>query len=177
MTAFQNSYEKYLSVDEVSGGALTLRGDSDEVGFKERFWVRIQSKYQREANEEEKKKKEGEKPPQIGDEKSSNHMFQAWGAGRSVVSDQDKKELKRARKEGRLAEAMLDRRAKLKRCATLHIFLRVLTTIQRPFLLACILSALPILSLSSLTTCLPSSLLTETRSIFVSSLSPVGARL
>jgi hypothetical protein len=35
--------------------------------------------------------------------------------GRSVVSNEDKKALKLARKEGRLAEAMLDRRAKLKR--------------------------------------------------------------
>ena len=62
-----------------------------------------------------------------------SHVYQAWGAGRSVVSVDDKKEvrgayniispsllffthqLKRARKEGRLAEAMLDRRSKLKR--------------------------------------------------------------
>ena len=42
-------------------------------------------------------------------------MYQAWGAGRSVVSQEDKRELKRAKKEGRLAEALLDRRAKLKR--------------------------------------------------------------
>jgi protein FRG1 len=56
MVAFMNVYEKYLSVDEVAGGALQLRGDSDEVGFRERFWVKIQSKYKREANEEEKKK-------------------------------------------------------------------------------------------------------------------------
>lgn len=59
MVAFQNVYEKYLSIDEVSGGTLALRGDSDEVGFKERFWVKIQSKYKKEAHEEEKKRKEG----------------------------------------------------------------------------------------------------------------------
>lgn len=65
-------------------------------------------------------------------------MHQAWGAGRSVVSTEDKKEvrvthlsliinnvltisqLKRARKEGRLAEALLDRRAKLKRRVLIH---------------------------------------------------------
>lgn len=56
MVAFMNVYEKYLSIDEVAGGSLQLRGDSDEVGFGERFWVKIQSKYKREANEEEKKK-------------------------------------------------------------------------------------------------------------------------
>jgi protein FRG1 len=32
-----------------------------------------------------------------------------------VVSHDDRKEIKKARKEGRLAEAMLDRRAALKR--------------------------------------------------------------
>ncbi|SJL00519.1 uncharacterized protein ARMOST_03832 [Armillaria ostoyae] len=114
MVAFQNVYEKYLSIDEVAGGALQLRGDSEEVGFKERFWIKIQNKYKKEANEEEKKKKEGLAVPPNIDEPGSNRMFQAWGAGRSIVSKEDKKELKRARKEGRLAEAMLDRRAKLK---------------------------------------------------------------
>lgn len=59
MTAFMNVYEKYLSVDEVAGGALQLRGDSEEVGFRERFWVKIQHKYKQEAHAEEKKKKEG----------------------------------------------------------------------------------------------------------------------
>lgn len=60
MVAFQNVYEKYLSVDEVAGGTMSVRGDSDEVGFNERFWVKIQSKYKKEAHEEERKKKEGE---------------------------------------------------------------------------------------------------------------------
>ena len=56
MCAFMNVYEKYMSVDEVAGGSLELRGDSEVVGFAERFWVKIQEKYKREANEEEKKK-------------------------------------------------------------------------------------------------------------------------
>jgi protein FRG1 len=59
MVAFMNVYEKYLCVDEVAGGALTLRGDSEEVGFGERFWVKIQSKYKKEANDEQKKKRDG----------------------------------------------------------------------------------------------------------------------
>lgn len=65
MIAFQNVYEKYLGVDEVAGGTLTLRGDSEEVGFNERFWVKVQSKYKREAGEEERKKREGEKKLKI----------------------------------------------------------------------------------------------------------------
>ncbi|KAF7294825.1 hypothetical protein MIND_01020400 [Mycena indigotica] len=115
MVAFMNVYEKYLSVDEVAGGAVVLRADSEEVGFRERFWVKIQYKYKKEAHEEEKQKtlKDAVDPVSI-DEVASNKTFQAWGAGRSVVSEADKKELKRAKKEGRLAEAMLDRRAKLK---------------------------------------------------------------
>lgn len=59
MVAFQNVYEKYLGVDEVAGGSLSLRGDADEVGFAERFYVKIQNKYKKEAHAEERKKKEG----------------------------------------------------------------------------------------------------------------------
>ncbi|KAJ7741540.1 FRG1-like family-domain-containing protein [Mycena maculata] len=114
MVAFMNVYEKYLSVDEVAGGAMTLRGDSDEVGFRERFWIKVQYKYKKEANEEEKQKKDGISDPVRIDEVGTNKLYQTWGMGRIVTSDADKKELKRARKEGRLAEAMLDRRAKLK---------------------------------------------------------------
>jgi len=113
MVAFMNVYEKYLSIDEVAGGALQLRGDSEEVGFRERFWVKIQHKYKQEAHAEEKKKKEGLGDTKI-DEAATNKVYQAWGAGRSIVSGSDKKELKTAKKEGRLSEALLDRRAKLK---------------------------------------------------------------
>jgi len=59
MVVFMNVYEKYLSIDEVAGGTLQLRGDSEEVGFRERFWVKIQHKFKQEAHTEEKKKKEG----------------------------------------------------------------------------------------------------------------------
>lgn len=59
MTAFMNVYEKYLGVDEVAGGTLSLRGDSEEVGFGERFWVKVQSKYKQEATMEERKKTDG----------------------------------------------------------------------------------------------------------------------
>lgn len=41
--------------------------------------------------------------------------YQAWGGGVHRVADGDRRELKKARKEGRVAEAMLDRRAKMKR--------------------------------------------------------------
>ncbi|KAI6132124.1 hypothetical protein EDD16DRAFT_1534705 [Pisolithus croceorrhizus] len=67
MVAFQNS-------TEVAGGTLQLRGDSEEVGFRERFWVKIQKKKKREAA-------------------GTNRTYQAWGAGRSIVSKDDKKEV------------------------------------------------------------------------------------
>ncbi|KAL5532610.1 hypothetical protein ACEPAF_4384 [Sanghuangporus sanghuang] len=113
MVAFQNVYEKYLGLDEVAGGGRSLRGDAEEVGFNERFWVKVQSKFKKEAGEEERKKREGERKAKI-DEAGTNRVYQAWGQGRSIVSKDDKKELKKARKEGKLAEALLDRRAKLK---------------------------------------------------------------
>ncbi|CAK5277385.1 unnamed protein product [Mycena citricolor] len=118
MVAFMNVYEKYLSVDEVAGGSMVLRGDSEEVGFRERFWVKIQYKFKKEAHEEEKQKnlRDSGDPLNI-DETGTNKIYQAWGMGRSVVSHSDKQDLKRAKKEGRLAEALLDRRMKLKRCS------------------------------------------------------------
>ncbi|GAB1517518.1 hypothetical protein RhiTH_000567 [Rhizoctonia solani] len=114
MVAFKNIYEKYISVDEVAGGQTTLRGDSETVGFNERFWIRVQHEYKHKAGEEDRKKT-GKTRPQEIDEVGSNHKFQAWGAGRSVVSVDDSKALKKARKEGALSEALLDRRIKLKR--------------------------------------------------------------
>lgn len=115
MVAFMNVYEKYLSVDEVAGGALQLRGDSEEVGFRERFWVKIQHKYKQEAHAEGKKKKEGVVGDTKIDETSTkwviicytpllscltshlrSKIYQAWGAGRSVVSGLDKREVGRS---------------------------------------------------------------------------------
>ncbi|QRV86233.1 hypothetical protein RhiJN_14251 [Ceratobasidium sp. AG-Ba] len=113
MVAFMNIYDKYLSVDEVAGGQTTLRGDSDTIGFNERFWVRVQHEYKCKAGEEDRKKAGRTRAPEI-DEVGSNHKFQAWGAGKSIISSEDKKALKKARKEGTLSEALLDRRAKLK---------------------------------------------------------------
>ncbi len=70
MVTFMNIYEKYLGIDEVAGGQLTLRGDSDTVGFQERFYVKIQNKYKQEAHEEERKKGGGLDLPSM-DEKGT----------------------------------------------------------------------------------------------------------
>ena len=71
MVAFQNIHEKYLALDEVAGGQMALRGDSEEVGYRERFWVKIQSKYKKEAHAEERKRKEGTSVDSNADEAST----------------------------------------------------------------------------------------------------------
>jgi protein FRG1 len=75
MVAFMNVYEKYLSVDEVAGGTMELRGDSEEVGFRERFWIKVQYKYVKEANEEEKQKKDGLSDPMKIDERGTKSVY------------------------------------------------------------------------------------------------------
>lgn len=65
MVALQSVYETYLGVDEVAGGKRALRADAGEVGFSERFWVKVQRRYKREAGEEERKKREGEKKKRV----------------------------------------------------------------------------------------------------------------
>lgn len=70
MVAFMNVYEKYLGIDEVAGGNLQLRGDSEEIGFNERFWLKIQAKYKKEATDE-RNKKEGVAEKQKIDEVST----------------------------------------------------------------------------------------------------------
>lgn len=74
MVAFMNVHEKYLSIDEVAGGQLALRGDSDTVGFQERFYVKIQNKYKLEAHEEERKKNGAVDLPSM-DEKSTKWVL------------------------------------------------------------------------------------------------------
>ncbi|CCA68860.1 related to predicted actin-bundling protein-Laccaria bicolor [Serendipita indica DSM 11827] len=112
--AFQNVYGNYLGLDEVAGGGLALRADAETVGFQEKWWVKVQFGHVKKATEEERKKQKITEGMTKIDEAGTNRIYQAWGAGRSVVSSEDTRALKKARKEGKLAEAMLDRRIKLK---------------------------------------------------------------
>lgn len=111
MVAFRNVYETYLAIDMAAGGSLQLRGDSEEVGFNERFWIKIQSKYKKEAHEEMKKREEVTELSVIDEAGTKcvdisynflleellirlySRVYQAWGAGRSIVSKGDKKEV------------------------------------------------------------------------------------
>jgi protein FRG1 len=65
MVAFKNIYDKYLGIDEVAGGNIQLRGDSESIAFGERFWVKVQNEYKRKAGEDERKKKEVNAPQKI----------------------------------------------------------------------------------------------------------------
>jgi len=116
-------YQRYLSVDEVAGGRIEYRGDADEVGEDELWIVRMQARFKGELE----KRQQSERKTKATDDglvviagdlkEAENKMImnmQARGAGRLVTSVEDKHELKKARKEGRIAEAMLDRRKKLK---------------------------------------------------------------
>ena len=53
-------------------------------------------------------------PCQANDLHPRSAKFQAWNLGKSVVSEADRRGLNKAKKDGRLSEAMLDRRQKLK---------------------------------------------------------------
>ncbi|KAK4686786.1 protein FRG1, partial [Tremellales sp. Uapishka_1] len=119
--------EKYLSVSEDAVKHKTeLRGDADGCGEMEMFKVKCQREFVLKAKVAQIDAKEGGKGKKrlidggpmegsLEDEMRRNREAQTWGAGRAIVSEGDRKDLKKARKEGRIAEAMLDRRAALKR--------------------------------------------------------------
>ncbi|KZO90518.1 hypothetical protein CALVIDRAFT_542635 [Calocera viscosa TUFC12733] len=109
---FKSVHGGWLGLDELAGGKLGVRGDAEEP---QPWVVRVQKEWKFKAGEEDRRRREIENPGKRRiDEVETNHSFQAWGAGRSVTSHEDIRELKKARKEGTLSEAMLDRRRKLK---------------------------------------------------------------
>ncbi|ORY34583.1 hypothetical protein BCR39DRAFT_513483 [Naematelia encephala] len=127
--SLQTNAEKYLSAPPTSSaviksGRAELRADADVIGPNEGFRVKCQREFVLKARVDKAggagdgdikgKSRIREGGGSVEDEMRRNREAQAWGAGRAVVSDQDRREVKRAKKEGRLAEAMLDRRAALK---------------------------------------------------------------
>jgi protein FRG1 len=60
--ALKGAYNKYLGVDEVAGGKLELRGDSESIDAQETWTVRLQGRFlkeQREKNSDVKRKAGG----------------------------------------------------------------------------------------------------------------------
>ncbi|ORY58685.1 hypothetical protein BCR35DRAFT_295832 [Leucosporidium creatinivorum] len=124
LVVIKSSYGKYLSVDVLAGGKMELRADENEEGETERWRVWMQGEYLAKAKKQ-LMERSGVKAAVANDgltivgdvgaaEKDLIQKYQARGQGRYVGSAEDKKELKRARNEGKLGEAMLERRVKLK---------------------------------------------------------------
>ncbi|KAG9300691.1 hypothetical protein G9A89_023489 [Geosiphon pyriformis] len=107
--AFQNSYDCFLSVDEIADGGYKLRADVETIGFCETWRVKCQARFR-------KKKKNAltEDKPVHNFEIETVKKYQTWGGGRIKTTKEDLTELKKAKKQGNLNEALLDRREKVK---------------------------------------------------------------
>ncbi|GJN88545.1 hypothetical protein Rhopal_001511-T1 [Rhodotorula paludigena] len=122
--AIRSAYGKYLSVDVVAGGKVELRCDEEKEGATERWRVLMQGEYVVKAKQQFDQRNGIKTKPSAGytivtdlagAEVDAIRKYHHHGRGStSVGTAEDARELKRARKEGKLAEAMLDRRAKLK---------------------------------------------------------------
>lgn len=106
-----STLQKYLSVDEIAGGEFKVVADSDSAGFGETFRIRSQARFR---SQQSKKQKAAEDADLTTLESESIKKYQARNIGRLVVSTDNYKELKRAQKTGQMAEALLDRREKIK---------------------------------------------------------------
>lgn len=82
MVALQNVYERYLAVDEVAGGGLSLRADSETIGFQEKFWIKVQYGHKRKAGEEERKRAGVQDGPMNIDEAASKCVIVVSGLNR-----------------------------------------------------------------------------------------------
>ncbi|KAL0076688.1 FRG1-like family-domain-containing protein [Phycomyces blakesleeanus] len=107
--AFKNAMGKFLMIDEIAGGGFKIRADSEEVGFCETFRVYCQARFKR-KNKFEKKEKTNSGKLELDNVKK----YQSWGGGKLHLTEEGSHQLKRAKQDGRFAEALLDRREKVK---------------------------------------------------------------
>ncbi|KAH9820545.1 hypothetical protein DFH28DRAFT_628819 [Melampsora americana] len=129
------AYNKYISIEEIAGGKLSIRCDSSTPDDSScQFLIRMQAtelikSKKRLADELAKKGLLAQsndnntnhgltilKPGQTISDLEANAIRQSQtrGAGRLITSMESSSSLKKARKDGRLAEELLDRRSKLK---------------------------------------------------------------
>ncbi|KAI9019780.1 FRG1-like family-domain-containing protein [Hyaloraphidium curvatum] len=111
--ALQNVYGNFLKADKDAAprGGGAVRADSDSVGFAEVWRIRCQAQ-NRAANK--KKKAAAEKEDLAALEEETIKQRHAWGMGRLKLPSGGVGELREAKKEGKLNEALLDRRVKMK---------------------------------------------------------------
>jgi protein FRG1 len=102
---------------EEDGGVV--RSDSETIGFYEifRIYCQVELKKERLKHDRVKKQRAHEEEEEHASsevEKDLQKTYQSWAAHHEIVVKSDLQHLKQAKKEGRLREAMLDRRTKLK---------------------------------------------------------------
>ncbi|KAI5479658.1 actin-bundling protein [Pseudohyphozyma bogoriensis] len=132
VVVIKSAYGKMLSADVVAGGKVELRADEENEGDGERWKVWMQGEYVEKARKQLEERegvkgagkiggssaRGGDGLTIVGDLKSAEmdniKKYQARGQGRTVDVGGDDRDLKRARKDGKLGEAMLERRVKLK---------------------------------------------------------------
>ncbi|CAG8455906.1 9283_t:CDS:2 [Paraglomus brasilianum] len=107
--AFQSIYDKFLSIDEIAGGGYKIRADVETIGFCETFRVKCQARFRK---KQKVTKKEDRAVSEV--EVEQIKKYQTWGGGRIRTSEEDVNKLRRAKKEGKFSEALLDRREKVK---------------------------------------------------------------
>ncbi|GAA5830423.1 hypothetical protein JCM11251_001342 [Rhodosporidiobolus azoricus] len=125
--AVKSSYGKYLSVDVVAGGKIELRADEEGKsgpGETERFKILMQGEFVAKAKKQFNERNGIKTRPDngltvvtdlAGAELDNIRKYHHHAKGSDLVGTaDDTRALKKARKEGNLAEAMLDRRRKLK---------------------------------------------------------------
>ncbi|WFD31678.1 hypothetical protein MSPP1_002717 [Malassezia sp. CBS 17886] len=105
--ALQSSYGGWLMLGGDEGGRRHLRADATELDAAAIWDIRVQWKFRHEDG--------AQAAGRILDEASLSRSRQAWNAGsKAQFATSDRRELRKAQQEGRLSEAMLDRRARLK---------------------------------------------------------------
>lgn len=135
--ALENAYGKFLKADRDAAprGGGAVRADSESVGFAEVWRIRCQASVRAKKKSKEESKEEDLASLEVETlwvhcSVSCWYLFftdvfsviwnvyskarQTWGLGRVKAPTGDLSELKSAKNEGRLNEALLDRRAKLK---------------------------------------------------------------
>ncbi|RKP15171.1 FRG1-like family-domain-containing protein [Piptocephalis cylindrospora] len=109
--AFQNAYGRYLTYDETGGG---IRGDAESIGLREIWRLQCQTQRKHDAAKDRASSKKDDRSV-VDVELEAIKKNQTWGGGRVRRFEADDiRELKKAKKQGRLNEALLDRRAKVK---------------------------------------------------------------
>jgi protein FRG1 len=104
--ALQTVREKFIAVEERKSGTAAVRGDSETVGFGETWLVRVQKRNKIQGGGA---RRGGDDRGRVKDRITKKELEEMAGV---KLDDGQIKMLKKARKEGRFHEALLDVRVK-----------------------------------------------------------------